>query len=100
MPRTLLPNASRRGEYVQTPSTFGTTSINPPATPLFAGTPIENANSPEKSYIPHEYMSERQARTVDDRSTRSPEIGHTPPFASVAATTAMRSQLVSIEQHW
>src|SRR4051794_34142574 len=100
MPRTLFPSGSSGGDQRQIPITLGTTTMSAPETPLLAGSPMENANSPEKSYMPHEYMSERHARTVLGRKTRIPVVGQTPPFASVAATTDMRSHVDSMEQHW
>ena len=45
-PRTELPSASSRGDQTHTPITPGTTSIRP-ETPLLAGRPMVNANSPE-----------------------------------------------------
>ena len=35
----------------------------PPDTPLLAGRPMENAHSPEKSYMPQEFMTVRISRT-------------------------------------
>src|SRR5258708_39290392 len=66
MPRTLLPCSSSGGDQTQKPITSGMTTMIPPPTPDFAGTPIKNANSSEKSYMPHECMSERQFLTVSN----------------------------------
>src|SRR6476619_3429492 len=63
-PRTELPSESSRGDHTHTPMTPGTTSIRPPETPLLAGRPMVNANSPEWSYIPHDDINDRQWRTV------------------------------------
>src|SRR5258708_709808 len=100
MPRTLLPCSSSGGDQTQKPITSGMTTMIPPPTPDFAGTPIKNANSPEKSYMPHECMSERQFLTVSIENTRSFVSGFTPPLASVAAATAIESHVISTEQHW
>ena len=53
---TLFPSLSRRGDHTHNPMTFGITTITHPETPLLAGRPIVKANSPLKSYIPHEYL--------------------------------------------
>src|ERR1700750_2829462 len=100
MPRTLLPFSSSGGDHTQKPSFSGTTTMMPPPTPDFAGTPIRKANSPEKSYMPQECISDRQCFTVEVENPRSLVSGFTPPLASVAATTAMESQVISMEQHW
>ena len=39
-PLTLLPWASKRGEKIHTPISFGAMSSTPPPTPLFAGSPM------------------------------------------------------------
>ena len=41
------------------------TSTTAPETPLFAGSPTRNANSPEKSYMPQLDINERQRWTVE-----------------------------------
>ena len=71
-----------------------------PDTPLLAGSPTRNAHSPEKSYMPQEYMRDRHFWTPAALKTRSPVSGQTPPLASVEATTAIDSAVTSSEQHW
>ncbi len=61
---------------------------------------MRNAHSPEKSYMPHEYIIDRTFCTVSGWKTRSPVSGQTPPLASVAATTETISAVSSIEQLW
>src|SRR6516164_11433781 len=100
MPRTELPCSSSRGDHTQIPISPGTTSITAPDTPLLAGSPMVNANSPEKSYIPHEDISDRHDRTVPGANTGSSVSGHTPPLASDAAATASIGASTSIEQLW
>jgi hypothetical protein len=39
------------------------------------------------THMPHEYMRDRQSRTVSRSKTRSPVTGQTPPLASVPAST-------------
>ena len=68
-----------------------------PSEPLLAGTPMANAHSPEKLYMPHELMRERQARTVDALKTRSPVVGQMPPLAKTAVTTASIAGVTWIE---
>lgn len=76
------------------------TIIIVPETPDLPGTPTEKAHSPEKSYIPHMYIIDRQYRTVSSLKTRLLNSklgfqnfayflvsGFTPPFAKVAAIT-------------
>ncbi len=58
------------------------------------------ANSPEKSYMPHECMRLRVLRTASALSTRSPVIGQIPPLANVAAMTLPDSHVTSIEHSW
>ena len=48
--------------------------------------------------MPHELISDRQARTVLAPKTRSPVVGHTPPLAKVAAST-LKSVGVSWIEH-
>ncbi len=43
---TLFPAVSRGGAKAAIPITPGITPIIPPPTPLFAGTPVENIQSP------------------------------------------------------
>src|SRR5262245_12844008 len=100
IPRTELPRSSSRGDQTQMPITSGTTSINAPDTPLLAGSPMVNANSPEKSYIPQDDISDRQFCAVREVKTFSPVSGQTPALASDAAATANASEFNSIEQHW
>src|SRR6516165_8534169 len=100
MPRTELPCSSSRGDQMQIPIRPGITSISAPETPLLAGRPIVNANSPEKSYIPHEDISDRQLCTVVAENTGSSVSGQTPALASEAAATASISASTSIEQLW
>ena len=76
------------------------TSMTAPDTPLLAGRPMVNANSPEKSYIPHEDISDRQVCTVPGVNTGSSVSGHTPALASEAAATASICASTSIEQPW
>ena len=45
-PKTLFPLRSRRGQNVHIPITFGITKSSAPLTPLLAGKPTVNANSP------------------------------------------------------
>ena len=47
LPRSLFPYWSSLGENVARPKSPGTTTMIPPATPDFAGSPTLNANSPE-----------------------------------------------------
>jgi hypothetical protein len=70
----------------------------PPLTPLLAGTPISNAHSPAKSYMPHVYMTLSTSRTRSRARTRSPVTGFTPPLASVAPIVA-RSRHVTVIEH-
>ena len=76
------------------------TSMTAPDTPLLAGSPMVNANSPEKSYMPHEDISDRQHCTVPGVNTGSSVSGHTPALASEAAATASICASTSIEQPW
>ena len=48
--------------------------------------------------MPHEYIIDRQFLTVASENTRAPVGGQIPPLAKVAASVAMRSTVVSIEQ--
>jgi hypothetical protein len=82
------------------PISPGTTSMTAPDTPLLAGRPMVNANSPEKSYMPQEDISDRQLCTVPGVNTGSSVSGHTPALASDAAATASIWASTSIEQHW
>jgi len=82
------------------PITLGITIMIAPETPLFAGRPMVKANSPEKSYIPHDDISVRQFCTVSVLNTRIPVRGQMPPLARVAATTDIISAVSSIEQLW
>jgi hypothetical protein len=75
----------------------GTTKIIAPLTPLFAGRPTSRQNWPEDSYIPHVSISERQLRTVELAKILSCVVGQTPPFASVAAASAISTQFISRE---
>src|SRR5215469_6656221 len=100
MPRTELPCSSSRGDHTVMPISPGTTSITAPDTPLLAGSPIVNANSPEKSYMPQEDIIDRQDCTVPGANTGSSVSGHTPALASDAAATASICASTSIEQHW
>ena len=97
MPRTVLPSASRRGEKTPIPSLPGSTAKIPPETPLLAGRPTETSHSPAKSYIPHDAITLRTSRTTSSPTARSPVIGFTPPFASVAAITARSRHSTEIE---
>src|SRR5215469_5850300 len=98
MPRTELPCSSSRGDHTQMPISPGTTSITAPDTPLLAGSPMVKANSPEKSYMPHEDISDRHDCTVPGENTRSSVSGHTPALAKDAAATASACASISIEQ--
>src|SRR5215469_13867884 len=100
MARTEFPSASSRGDQTHRPMTWGTTTSSAPDTPLLAGSPMVKANSPEKSYRPHDDISDRQYCTVRAWNTRSPVVGQTPALASDAAATATAWAFVSIEQHW
>ena len=42
------------------------TTIKEPETPLLAGRPMVHAHSPEKSYIPHEYINCRVCLTTGE----------------------------------
>ena len=99
-PLTLLPNSSKFGDQTHMPITFGITIIIAPETPDFAGKPILKAYSPEKSYIPQEFINDKQFLTVEELKTFLPVSGFTPPFAKVAAALAIDGDLTSIEQHW
>src|SRR5499427_7107229 len=98
MPRTELPCSSSRGDQTQMPIRPGITSISAPDTPLLAGSPIVNANSPEKSYMPQDDISDRQFCAVAGVNTGSSVSGHTPALASDAAATASICASTSIEQ--
>src|SRR5271169_605447 len=98
MPRTEFPCSSSRGDQTQMPIRPGITSISTPETPLLAGSPMVKANSPEKSYIPHEDISDRQLCTASDVNTGSSVSGQTPALASEAAATASICASTSIEQ--
>src|SRR5262249_28437073 len=100
MPRTELPSSSSRGDQTQMPIRPGMTSISAPDTPLLAGSPMVKANSPEKSYMPQEDISDRQLCTVPGVNTGSSVSGHPPALASEAAATASISASTSIEQDW
>jgi hypothetical protein len=63
----------------------GVMTVIAPDTPLLAGTPLVNANSPEKSYMPQEDISDRQLCTVAGEKTGSSVRGQTPRSASDAA---------------
>lgn len=54
-------------------------------------------HSPLRSYIPHVAMIDSVTVATDSPMTRSPVNGLTPPFASVAAITAMSSAVTRIE---
>ena len=58
------------------------------------------ANSPEKSYMPHDDISDRQFCTVPGVKTGSSVSGQTPALASDAAATASICASNSIEQVW
>jgi hypothetical protein len=62
--------------------------------------PMVNVNSPEKSYMPQEDISDRQFCTVAGVNTGSSVSGHTPALASDAAATASMSASTSMEQDW
>ena len=98
-PLTELPNWSIWGEYVQIPQTPGMTAMIIPLTPLFAGKPFTDENSPDASYMPHVIITDNEAVTVSALSTRSSVIGFRPPFAYVAATTDMDSVVTPSEQY-
>ena len=49
--------------------------------------------------MPHEHMRLSASRTVLGEKMRLLVTGHTPPLASVAATTLNMSHVHSIEQH-
>src|SRR3974377_1627161 len=100
MPRAAWPWSSSRGDHTATPISPGTPSMTPPDTPLLAGSPMLNANSPEKSYMPQEDISDRQDCTVPEVNTGSSVSGHTPALASDAATTESICESTSIEQLW
>ena len=99
MPRTELPLPSTGGENVAKPSWPGTTTINPPETPLLAGSPTVYSHSPAPSYIPHDAMTARAAWVAAAEIARTPVTGLTPPFARVAAMVA-RSTVVAATEHW
>src|SRR5690348_16425088 len=99
MPRTELPCSSSRGDQMPMPISPGMTSITAPETPLLAGSPMVNANSPEKSYMPHEDIIDRQDCTVPGVNTGCSVSGHTPALASDPAATASICASTSIEQH-
>ena len=89
MPRTEFPISSKGGDQRARPITPGMTSIMAPETPDLAGRPTVKANSPEKSYMPQEYIRDRQFLTVSLQKIWVPVRGQMPPFARVAATAAM-----------
>ncbi len=72
--------------------------MSPPETPLFAGTPTVNSQSPAESYMPQVAMTLKTARTVRSEATRTPVKGFTPPFARVAAMVA-RSRPSMVTEH-
>src|SRR5690348_4680050 len=85
MPRTELPCSSSRGDQTQMPISPGITSITAPETPLLAGRPMVKANSPEKSYMPQEDISDRQDCTVPGLNTGSSVSGQTPALVDIQA---------------
>src|SRR5215472_17313 len=98
MPRTELPCSSNRGDHTHRPISPGMTSMIAPDTPLLAGSPMLNANSPEKSYMPHEDISDRHDCTVPGVNTGSSVSEQTPALASEAAAAASICASTSIEQ--
>src|SRR5215469_11349592 len=100
MPRTELPSSSSRGDHTAMPISPGTTSMTAPDTPLLAGSPMVNANSPEKSYMPQDDIIDRQDCTAPGVNTASSVSGQTPALASDAAATACIWVSTSIEQAW
>src|SRR6516225_1414051 len=100
MPRTELPCSSSRGDQTAMPIRPGITSSTAPDTPLLAGRPMVKANSPEKSYMPQEDISDRQLWTVPAENTGSSVSGQTLALASDAAAMASISASTSIEHDW
>src|SRR6185503_1924611 len=98
-PRTLLPAASSGGDTTAMPNLPGETAINPPPTPLFAGSPVANSHLPESSYSPAVAMTASVGATCCCPSTCWAVIGFRPPLASVAAMTA-RSRAFTLTEHW
>jgi hypothetical protein len=98
-PLTEFPCLSNLGEKVAKPQRFGTTIIRPHHTQDFAGIHTLKAYSHEKSYMPQEYMTDKQFFTVFGENIFSLVIGHIPPFASVAATFDIWLVSNFMEQH-
>ena len=98
MPRTLFPFASSGGEKMPIPNRPGTTPKMPPDTPLLAGMPTRYAHSPAKSYMPQESMMLKTYFTSGWAIARCPEVGFTPPPASVAPIRA-RSRASTSTEH-
>lgn len=71
------------------------TSIIIPEIDDLAGKPTRKPNFPEKSNIPQENITESTSATTSELKTRSPVVGHTPPFAKVEAITDNTSQVDS-----
>ena len=71
----------------------------PPDTPDFAGRPIWNSHSPERSYSPFAASTASVSRATSAETTRSRVTGFTPPSARVAPITAM-SRAVTSSEHW
>lgn len=71
------------------PRVFGTTNIVIPETDVLAGNPHSNAHFPEYVLSPHQSICESTPFTASESlNTRSSVIGHIPPLAKEAASTA------------
>ena len=98
-PRTLLPCSSSGGAKVARPACPGSAPMMPPPTPLLAGMPTEETQSPAESYMPQVSMTDMTWRTWAPVKTCLPVTGCTPPLARVAAMSA-RSRAVTSTAHW
>src|SRR5688572_31734925 len=95
-PRTLFPAASSGGDTTAMPNLPGDTAINPPPTPLLAGSPVVNSHLPESSYSPAVAMTARIPGTCSAEMTCLQVTGLRPPLASVAAITARSRAFTAI----
>ena len=70
----------------------------PPETPLLAGKPTVEIQSPAESYMPQVAITLITWRATHSSTTRSSLSGCTPPLARVAAIRA-RSRVVTRTEH-